>query len=95
MTEQRLKELEAKRSEEGLTDDEANELGQIYAEQEGREYANAESMPNPDENPEEGHDLPSTEAELEELRRTSDVHVGDEQFPKHEDAKPGDAPEPS
>ncbi len=39
--EQRFEQLERKRDEEGLTDEEANELGQMMAEKEGEPYSNA------------------------------------------------------
>jgi hypothetical protein len=44
----RLRELEEKRARAGLSDDESNELGQLYAERDGREYSNADSRPHPD-----------------------------------------------
>ena len=47
----RFEELKAKRSEEGLTDDEANELGRMFAEEEGERYANADMRPSPEETP--------------------------------------------
>ena len=38
----RMDQLIEKRSREGLTDEEANELGKLYAEQEGKPYSNAQ-----------------------------------------------------
>ena len=48
MDEQRFKELERKRFEEGLSDDEANELGRMMAERSGEEYESAAAR-RPDE----------------------------------------------
>ena len=39
----RFDELIEKRGREGLSDEEANELGRLFAEQEGKPYANAQS----------------------------------------------------
>jgi hypothetical protein len=39
----RFDELIEKRGREGLSNEEANELGRLYAEQEGKPYANAQS----------------------------------------------------
>ena len=39
--EKRIEELIAKRHEEGLSDDEADELGKLFAEKEGKQYSNA------------------------------------------------------
>ena len=39
--EKRVEELIAKRQEVGLTDDEADELGKLFAEREGKPYSNA------------------------------------------------------
>jgi hypothetical protein len=46
--ERRLKALEDKRDEHGLSDDEADELGRLLAERDGREYGNADSI-SPDD----------------------------------------------
>jgi hypothetical protein len=44
----RFEELKAKaRSEEGLSEDEANELGRLYAEERGEPYSNAQSTDIP------------------------------------------------
>ena len=48
MDEQRFKELERKRFEEGLSDEEANELGRMMAERAGDEYQSA-ATGGPDE----------------------------------------------
>jgi hypothetical protein len=39
--EKRVEELKEKRQTVGLSDDEANELGKLFAEQEGKPYSNA------------------------------------------------------
>ncbi|MFN2590963.1 MAG: hypothetical protein ABR518_09360 [Actinomycetota bacterium] len=52
MDQSRFEELKKKRFEEGLSDEEANELGQLYAEQSGEQYANAEMRPDVEETPE-------------------------------------------
>jgi hypothetical protein len=48
-TKQRFDELQAKASGPGLTADEANELGKLYAEAEGGEYGNAQTAGNAEE----------------------------------------------
>ena len=51
MDEERFEELKRKRRDEGLTEDEANELGRMFAEREGKPYAHAEE-PTEDDKPE-------------------------------------------
>lgn len=51
MDEQRFQELEKKRDEFGLSKDEANELGRLMAEKEGKPYSNAEERAHPDSLP--------------------------------------------
>jgi hypothetical protein len=46
--EQRLAELERLREERGLSDEEANELGRLYAEREDEAYGNVDTRPHPD-----------------------------------------------
>jgi hypothetical protein len=58
--EKRIEELIAKRHEAGLSDDEADELGKLFAEQEGKPYSNAKLSKLPPgergaEIPAEGH----------------------------------------
>jgi hypothetical protein len=48
----RFEELEKKKAEEGLSDEEAHELGRMYAEKEGEPYANADMKPSEEETPE-------------------------------------------
>lgn len=50
--ERRFAELERKKADEGLTDDEANELGWMMAAKEGRPYSNAQAREHPDAEPE-------------------------------------------
>ncbi len=45
MEETRFEELVRKRAEVGLTHDEANELGRLFAEREGKPYSNADRRP--------------------------------------------------
>jgi hypothetical protein len=46
--EDRFAQLERKRDEAGLTDEEANELGRMMAAKEGRAYSNASGRQDPD-----------------------------------------------
>jgi len=46
--EARMQELQAKRKAKGLTDEEADELGRLYAEKAGTPYSNARHEPEPD-----------------------------------------------
>jgi hypothetical protein len=48
-TKQRFDELQAKASGSGLTAEEANELGKLYAQAEGGEYGNAQTAGNAEE----------------------------------------------
>lgn len=48
-TQKRLQELEAKAAGPGLTAEEANELGKLYANAEGAEYGNAQTSGNAEE----------------------------------------------
>jgi hypothetical protein len=50
--EERFGELERKKQAEGLTDDEANELGRMISAKEGRPYSNADARAHPDAGPE-------------------------------------------
>jgi len=45
---ERLQQLEQMRKRRGLSQEEANELGRLYAEREGEEYGNAETRLHPD-----------------------------------------------
>jgi len=46
--ESRMQELQAKRKTKGLTDEEADELGRLYAEKAGKPYSNSRHEPEPD-----------------------------------------------
>jgi hypothetical protein len=46
--EARMQELQAKRKTNGLTDEEADELGHLYAENAGKPYSNARHEPEPE-----------------------------------------------
>jgi hypothetical protein len=48
----RFEELKKKRVEEGLSDEEANELGRMYAEERGEHYSNADMQPSEEATPE-------------------------------------------
>ena len=48
MDDRRLEELKAKRQAKGLTDDEADELGRLFAQLAGKPYSNARHRPEPD-----------------------------------------------
>ncbi|CAN5162269.1 hypothetical protein BH20ACT24_BH20ACT24_00740 [soil metagenome] len=51
MDEQRFEQLERKRDSEGLSDEEADELGRMMAERAGKPYANAEDRPSLQDEP--------------------------------------------
>lgn len=89
MDERRFEELEAKKLKGGLTDDEANELGRLWAEKEGKPYGNADSRPHPEAvGAEREEGVPYTEEELDELRERSELNEsGEEGLPKREPAR--------
>lgn len=80
MNEQRWQELKRKRDTSGLTDKEANELGRMMAEREGKPYGNASQLEHPEA------DLtdiqPYSEAEAEELKEHRDVRETPEESKK-------------
>jgi hypothetical protein len=51
MDQDRFRQLEQKRDAEGLTDEEADELGRLIADREGKPYSNADDQPSPDAEP--------------------------------------------
>ena len=60
MDDERFEELKRKRRDEGLTDDEANELGRMFAEREGKPYTHAgdgrgDEIPEARKDETEGH----------------------------------------
>ena len=66
MDTRRFEELKAKAAgETGLTLDEANELGRLYAEEAGEPYANAADTPPEDEDAPRGVDLEAVRREEE------------------------------
>lgn len=67
----RYEDLIAKRRAAGLTDEEANELGQFFAEREGKPYGNADNPPPAVQD--ERRDVPE-EAIVHEVHRQRDAH---------------------
>ena len=61
--EKRTAELVQKRHDTGLSDDEADELGRLFAEQEGKPYSNARLSKAPPG--EQGADIPPPKASTE------------------------------
>jgi hypothetical protein len=78
----RYEELEQKKREEGLTAEEANELGRLMAEREGREedYANATNPPEEVEVERTG--TVETEEELQEVKE--EEQAKEEERPEEE-----------
>jgi hypothetical protein len=66
MDERRFEELERKKLERGLTQEEADELGRMYAEKMGEPYSSADEQAHPEARSEEGK--PFSEAEVEEFK---------------------------
>lgn len=90
MDRQRLEELKRKRFEDGLSDEEANELGRLMAEEEGKPYGNARMRGGPDEVPDawkdEDQDLRAKEEEeqgevssVDQTERPSGDHQPEEE----------------
>jgi hypothetical protein len=85
MNEQRLQELEAKRFQGGLSAEEADELGRLMAEKEGRPYSNADERTHPDSlgegGPEQPYagDEPYSEVQAKEQREHPDVQEAEEE----------------
>lgn len=75
MDEQRFEELSRKRFKTGLTRDEADELGRMLAEKEGKPYGNADDLKNPEALRQggQGHVAPDGETEADERREHPDV----------------------
>jgi hypothetical protein len=80
MDESRFQELSRKRFEHGLTREEADELGRMMAEKEGKPYANADDRSHPESLPTDGPDpdAPVSETEAKELREHPDVRGSEE-----------------
>lgn len=89
MDERRFEELERKRFEGGLSREEADELGRMMAEREGKPYSNADARDHPDslgeggpEQPYAGEE-PYSEVQAKEQREHPDVR-GSEEKPEEE-----------
>jgi hypothetical protein len=76
MDEERFPQLERKRDTEGLSHEEANELGRMMAERDGRPYANAEGVSHP-ETSDSDERKPPTESQLVEQRERAKVERGE------------------
>ena len=77
MDERRFQELEKKRDAEGLTEEEANELGRMIAERQGQAYSNAADLDEPEAQPDA--EQPYSEAEVEDLKQHPDVQEASEE----------------
>lgn len=87
----RFQELQAKAASEGLTDEEAAELGRLYAERRGEKYEDSESLRNAeaaeeDEESEEHREVEAAEqAEAaEEQDRSQAIPPGEAREPDYE-----------
>jgi hypothetical protein len=91
-SDQRLKDLERKRDSEGLTKEEANELGRMYAEIEGKPYSNADSGTDPDALDEQPEAWKKQPGDLDD-RGDQELHEPESQFhePSKETARPAGA----
>jgi hypothetical protein len=77
MDERRFQELERKRDSEGLSDEEANELGKMIAERQGQAYGNAGDREEAEA--ETDREEPYSEAEVKELKQHPDVQETSEE----------------
>jgi hypothetical protein len=77
MDERRFQELVKKRDSEGLSDEEANELGRMIAERSGDAYSNAGAREEVEAEP--GEEQPYSEAEVQELKLHPDVQEAPEE----------------
>jgi len=82
--ERRFAELERKRDTEGLTDEEANELGRMIAAKEGRPYSNARAREHPDAGPRPESAPTTPDAEPNPLGARA---APEEQKPREEEAR--------
>jgi hypothetical protein len=71
MDQKRWQELTHKRETEGLTDEEANELGRLMAEREGKPYSSADDIEHPEADLTDVQ--PYSEAEVKDLKEHSEV----------------------
>jgi hypothetical protein len=83
--EQRFEELSRKRFEEGLTDEEADELGRMMAEREGKPYRSAEDRPSADDQP-MAWDEAAKRGEEESLEEQATPEPADDHRPEEERA---------
>jgi hypothetical protein len=88
MDEKRFEELKAKAAEEGLTDEEAAELGRLYAQKGGDPYQDAGSARDADEAAEEREG--EERRDLDALRRAEATRERD----RAQAIPPGEASEP-
>ena len=58
MEEERFEELDEKRSDEGLSHEEAHELGKLIAEKEGKPYGSHDDRPDQEEQPKAWQESP-------------------------------------
>jgi hypothetical protein len=80
MDEKRWQELIQKRDTDGLTDQEANELGKMMAEREGKPYGNADELEHPQADLTDVQ--PYSEAEVQDLKEHSGVREEPEEAEK-------------
>jgi hypothetical protein len=80
MDQHRFDELSSKRRVNGLTREEADELGRMMAEREGKPYSNADDRADTETLPDEERDAdqPSSQTETEELLEHPDVKGSEE-----------------
>jgi hypothetical protein len=93
MDQDRFAELEQKRFKDGLTDQEANELGRMMAEQMGKPYGNADQREHPDSIPgQEG--LADREPELRQEQQLGPTGGEPDWIggPRHPQGTSGNAP---
>ena len=88
MDDHRLQELEAKTAREGLTDEEADELGRLYAEKGGEPYEDTGSVGDANEVEEEREG--EQRRELDALREAEATRERD----RSQTIPPGEAREP-
>jgi hypothetical protein len=86
MDEGRFKELSEKRFDSGLTDEEAEELGRMIAEREGKPYHNADDLHGEEEQPE------AWKAEEERVKQETEAGEG-ERIDTTEEPDEGHQPE--
>jgi hypothetical protein len=80
MDERRWQELTRKRDTSGLTAQEADELGKMMAEREGKPYSNAAQLEHPEADLTDVQ--PYSEAEVEELKEHPEVRETPEESEK-------------